>query len=67
MDILIFNFWFEMAFYGSHVFFISRKAQTSDEGHVDGLVQDCSNSIANALELLQSCPKPLTWTSERCM
>ena len=26
--------------------------------HVDGLVQDCSNSIANALELLQSCPKP---------
>ena len=26
--------------------------------HVDGLVQDCSNSIANALELLQSCAKP---------
>ena len=26
--------------------------------HVDGLVQDCSNSIANALELLQSCTKP---------
>ena len=25
---------------------------------IDGLVQDCSNSIANALELLQSCPKP---------
>ena len=25
----------------------------------DGLVQDCSNSIANALELLQSCAKPL--------
>ena len=23
--------------------------------HIDGLVQDCSNSIANALELLQSC------------
>ena len=22
---------------------------------IDGLVQDCSNSIANALELLQSC------------
>ena len=31
--------------------------------HVDGLVQDCSNSIANALELLQSCTKPsmLLW------
>ena len=24
----------------------------------DGLVQDCSNSIANALELQQSCTKP---------
>ena len=28
------------------------------EMHVDGLVQDCSNSIANTLELLQSCTKP---------
>ena len=25
---------------------------------IDGLVQDCSNSIANALELLQSCTNP---------
>ena len=25
---------------------------------IDGLVQDCSNSIANALELLQSCTEP---------
>ena len=25
---------------------------------LDSLVQDCSNSIANALELLQSCTKP---------
>ena len=25
---------------------------------VDGLVQDCSNSNANALELLQPCTKP---------
>ena len=24
---------------------------------IDGLVQDCSNSIANALEFLQSCTK----------
>ena len=30
---------------------------------VDGLVQDCSNSIANALDLLQSCTKPLIWSS----
>ena len=25
---------------------------------IDGLVQNCSNSIADALELLQSCTKP---------
>ena len=25
--------------------------------YIDGLVQDCSNSIANTLELLQSCTK----------
>ena len=31
------------------------------ELHINGLVQDCSNSIANALELLQSCTKPLIW------
>ena len=31
--------------------------------NIDGLVQDCSNSIANALELLQSCIKPLIYTS----
>ena len=28
---------------------------------MDGLVQDCSISIANALELLQSCSKPLKY------
>ena len=28
------------------------------EWKIDGLVQDCSNSSANALELLQSCTKP---------
>ena len=26
--------------------------------YIDGLVQDCSKSIANALEFLQSCTKP---------
>ena len=29
--------------------------------YIDGLVQDCSNSIANTLELLKSCTKPLLW------
>ena len=28
--------------------------------YIDGLVQDCSNSIVNAPELLQSCIKPST-------
>ena len=32
--------------------------QTVDTKVHDGLVQDCRNSIANALELLQSCTKP---------
>ena len=31
---------------------------------IDGLVQDCSNSIANALELLQSCIKPSIYGTE---
>ena len=29
--------------------------------YFEGLVQYCSNSIANALELLQSCAKPSIW------
>ena len=29
--------------------------------HIDVLAQDCNNSIANALELLQSCTKPPVW------
>ena len=35
--------------------------QTILKLHFDGLVQDCSISIANALEILQSCAKPLMW------
>ena len=33
--------------------------------HIAGLVQDCSNSIANAMELLQSCTKP--WYDKPCL
>ena len=29
--------------------------------HLDGIARDCSYSIANALELLQSCTEPLMW------
>ena len=32
--------------------------QISKYRYIDGLAQDCSNSIANALELLQSFNKP---------
>ena len=28
---------------------------------INGLMQDCSNSSALAMELLQSCPKPTIW------
>ena len=34
---------------------------THTHTHIDGLGQDCSNSIANTLELLQSCAKPTIW------
>ena len=33
----------------------------STQQGTNGLVQDCSNSIANTLELLQSCSKPSIW------
>ena len=31
------------------------------EWQIDGLVQDCSNSSALAMEWLQSCTKPSRW------
>ena len=33
------------------------------DAYINGLVQDYSNSIANALELLQSCTEPLIYAS----
>ena len=32
-------------------------SDTNYQQYIDGLAQDCSNSIANALELLQTCTK----------
>ena len=32
------------------------------EVHIDGLMQDCGNSIADAMELPQSCTKPSQYT-----
>ena len=36
---------------------------SGSHAYIDGLEQDRSNSIANALELLQSCTKPSIWIS----
>ena len=33
----------------------------SVDSHINGLVQDCGNSIVLAMELLQSCTKPWTF------
>ena len=44
-----------------HAFLVSRDLQSAAwlaQDYLEGWVQDCSNSIANALELLQSCTKP---------
>ena len=35
------------------------RAVVGKEIYIDDLVQDCSNSSALAMELLQSCTKPL--------
>ena len=35
------------------------------QDNIDGLVQDCSNSIANTLELLQSSAKPFDFTNPK--
>ena len=50
---------------GSHNSRLSIQVAASENKkitHVSDLVQDCSNSIANALELVQSCTKP--WTCQ---
>ena len=41
-----------------HVCYIWEGRITITEAYLDGQAQDCSNSSANALELLQSCAKP---------
>ena len=41
-----------------HIHFVDIVNLHLSEGYSDGLMQDCSNSIANTLELLQSCAKP---------
>ena len=38
---------------------ISQRDANTLTHHIDGFVQDCSNSLAEALELLQSYTKPM--------
>ena len=38
----------------------------SHQYDIDGLVQDCSISIANTLEILQSCTEPSIWDTRQC-
>ena len=38
-----------------HVIYVLLFWFSAGQFYIDGLTQDCSNSIANALELLQSC------------
>ena len=42
----------EVKFWGIHLREISQEMPKISNLYIDGLVQDCSNSIANALELL---------------
>ena len=44
---------------------LSHTLNSQNTSRIDGLVQDCSNSSASALELLQSCTKPLTYHPHR--
>ena len=43
-----------------HMLSLARNELT-DQSYFDGLVQDCSISIADALQIMQSCTKPLVY------
>ena len=45
-----------------HRWFSNSMAFNWSSHYLNGLVQDCSDSSALALELLQSCTKPSIWT-----
>ena len=52
------NFSLPTALYKSLGQTITHPSIAYHHGHINGLVQDCSNSSALAMELLQSCTKP---------
>ena len=57
-QIFIWNLETALDYFIFHVCHIWEGRKTITEAYLDGQVQDCSNSSANALELLQSCAKP---------
>ena len=55
------GWWWVVVVVGWGVTVLAVHYADTDTHHIDGLEQDCSNSNANALELLQSCTKPSTY------
>ena len=51
------GWWHEVSFREYSLIYMFHLSLSHYIDYIDGLVQDCSNSIANALELLQSCTK----------
>ena len=51
-----------MRFCGIYIGAMSLEMRSKSILDINGLVQDCSISIANALEILQSCTKPSIWS-----
>ena len=44
--------------------FLSNLIISSFSLYIDGLMQDCSNSITDAMYLPQSCAKPSIWNND---
>ena len=59
--LLIIYIYFGVNFLECYIRHLEAFVGNIQKNQVDGLVQDCSNSIANAPELLQYCAKPMRW------
>ena len=59
-EILQIYYWFRQIFHCQNILLACGRCMwhVVSAQHIDALVQDCSISIANALEILQSCTKP---------
>ena len=50
-----------MEIQGTHLGSLETRRPKESKCSFNGLVQDCSNYIVDALELLQACTKPSIW------